>query len=177
MLATGISTLVQILYAALMIAVSYFFLGQLVDQVQIPDLNLPGANPAGFFNASILITGIGLCLAPLAYAGTGLLYAYLARREDGDPSETAIIGGAASAGLSRILSGIFSVTLSTVGTTFWMGSNPLFGPSPGALRPNTILITLLTSMIFGLVNIFFAAMFAAFIGALGAAISSLFFNR
>ncbi len=181
LISTLVSTLLQSLYFAVITGITLFLLPNMLETV-VQDMPANGGPPPGFFNfigISMLTGGIGLVLAPLVHAGTGVLYAWLHRRED-DSSltvELGAFGGAAAAFTARFAAGLLmalgsllvsSLVLQTMGDA--LGAVPNTGAQPFT-PPMASVFSGVSSVIGGLFSACFGSVIAAALGALGGALT------
>jgi hypothetical protein len=179
LIATVVSAILQSLYYIVMMGIMLLIMPGMMESFQ--DIPSSGGPPPGFFNLmgiTMLTSGISLVLAPIVYAGTGALYAWLHRREDQPVSaEQGAIGGAAAAFTARFATGLLitlgSVLLSTVMYQM-MGDVSNSVPNPGSMpfpAPIGSVIGGISSVIGGLFSACFGSVIAAALGALGGSLT------
>ncbi len=176
LLATLISTLLQSLYYIVITGITLLLLPRMMEMMA-QDLPSSGGPPPGFFNfmgISMLTTGVGFLLAPLVHAGTGVLYAWLHRREEPPvTAEQGALGGAAAAFTARFVVGILmalgsllvsSFMLQALGDVIPSGGQPFASPMPSIFSG-------VSSVVGGLFGTCFGSVIAAALGALGGSIT------
>ncbi|GAB4581017.1 MAG: hypothetical protein Fur0022_37620 [Anaerolineales bacterium] len=144
----------------------------------LQDIPTSGAPPPTFFNfmgISFLFAGLGLVLAFLAHSGTGVLYAWLHRREEPPVTpEQGAIGGAAAAFTARFAAGLVAAVGSLVFSNLMISTLTSSVPelsNPANMPPVFLMMNSMTSVIGGVFGACFGAVVAAALGALGGAIS------
>jgi hypothetical protein len=169
-IAAGLGALLQTLYAAFSSLLAYFLVPT--------DLRVLDNLPPYAIGFTTVIGCFGTILAPLVHIGVGILYAYLHRREAPLAAEDGAIGGAASAGTARLISGLFATMTGLFLTPVLVSrlSGPAIPGSPSDGFPFLLIPTLVTA-VGGLVGLCFAVAIAAAVGALGGALSSAWANR
>jgi hypothetical protein len=179
LIATSISALLQGLYYAVITGISLLILPGMMNTL-IQEVPSSGGPPPNFFNfmgTSMLIGGLSLILAPLAYAGTGALYTWLHRREEHPVSaEQGALGGAAAAFTARFITGILVAIGSLLVTNLMMGGMAdILANTPGGvptdLPPMFSVFNSLTSVFGSLIGACFGSVIAAMLGALGGALT------
>lgn len=169
-IAAGISATVQSIFVLLSSLIAYLFVPSSLAALD----NLP----TGVFGLTTMTSCTGVILAPLAHAGTGILYAYFHRREAPLAAEDGAIGGAASAATGRLIAGLIGTMVGflIVPTIF----SRLSGTGMPQFSPNDVpilMFPLLFSAVGSIIGLCFGALIAGAIGALGGALGSLFLNR
>lgn len=170
------STLLQSLYYVVVTGLTLLLFPSLMDTIS-QDFLTTGAPPAGFsgfIGISAILSIAGLILAPLTYAATGALYAYLHRREDAPVTpEQGALGGAVAAFTARFLTGMFIAGASLIVAQFMMGSltNGLGDSGISGVPPNITAISGVMNVFSSLVGTCFGAMIAAALGGLGGALT------
>jgi hypothetical protein len=130
---------------------------------------------------STSISCLGVLLAPVAYAGTGVLYTWLHHREDQPvTAEQGAIGGAAAAATARfttgLVQGVFSLLMSSV---MYQNIASQIGPLPGGPSTGIPLIFgfgIFSGIVGGIVGACFGALLAAALGAMGGALAGAIFK-
>jgi hypothetical protein len=174
----AISTTVQTIY---IIGIS------LVSLLLAPSIfqNLNG-DPFGGTSPNMLwvttaIGGLGFILAPIAYAGTGVLYSWLHGREDRPVSaEQGAMGGAATAFTARFIVGIIQAIFTVISTSMMLQTaasqiGPELGGAPETF-PLVFGVGIFSGVIGGLIGTCMGSVLAAAMGALGGAISGAMFK-
>jgi hypothetical protein len=168
--AAGISTTVQTIFILLSSLVAYWLVP---SNLRVLDNLSPG-----FFGLISVTSCASAVLAPLAHAGTGILYAYLHRREALLTAEDGAIGGAASAATSRLIAGFTGTVVGflfipTLFSRLSANGMPQFSPNDLPV----FMFPLLFSAAGSVIGLCFGALIAGAIGALGGALASLFVNK
>lgn len=180
LIATTISAILQGVYYVIITGISLLILPRMLDSL-MQDMPTNGAPPQGIFSfmgVSFLLGGIGLVLAPIAYAGTGALYAWLHRREEQPvTAEQGALGGAAAAFTARFAAGILVAIGSLLVSNLMMGTmtdiiaNTPGGVSPTDFPPMISVFNNMTSVVGSLMGACFGSIIAAMFGALGGALT------
>ena len=169
-IATAVSTAVQCIYLVVVTGISYLAMRPILENPGVvPDINLPV-----MFGGTFLISCIGMIAAPVVHIGTGLLYAFLHRREGSMTTEQGVLGGAAAAGTARFMTALFSIMLSVVVSAVMMRgfSAPNMPGMPGNYP--FLPINTAASSIGGLIGGCFSTLLAAALGALGGLLPGAF---
>ncbi|HNB51857.1 MAG TPA: hypothetical protein PK530_07935 [Anaerolineales bacterium] len=177
LIATLISALLQGIYYVIITGISLLILPRMLDSL-MQDIPTSGGPPQSIFNfmgISFLMGGIGLVLAPIAYAGTGALYAWLHRREEQPvTAEQGALGGAAAAFTARFAAGILVAIGSLLVSNLMTGTiTNIIGGTPTATQYPFMYSVLnnMTSVMGSLMGACFGSVIAAMLGALGGALT------
>jgi hypothetical protein len=177
LIAISVGAAFQLVYQLVALGLTYLLVYPTIQEILDSPFGVPGGGPTQVINLSFVTSIAGLCLAPLAYAAIGFIYAFLHHREDPISPDHGAVGGAAASGAARALSGVLGILITTIVTYFWLTPSPLIAQTFGDAPPDALVIGLLGSTAGGFISLCFGVLFASFIGALGGGLGALFLNR
>ncbi|HNT23992.1 MAG TPA: hypothetical protein PKM21_06495 [Anaerolineales bacterium] len=166
-IASAASAAIQCLYQAVVMVISAVALRSLLENADLMGEEYLPAIVGG----SVSLSCVGIVGGIIVHIGSGLLYAFLHRREGSLSTQDGAIGGAASAGTAAWIAGLFSVMTSIIFSSVIMRGTG----APGDINGLPFMaINAVSSSSRGLLGGCFNALLAAALGALGGILASMF---